>query len=527
MKTLGGIPFFIGQFKIQMGGKLLPDHPKRVPGIIVERNCSRLHFLHACRWGAYGKRGDGFGHWVPDGTPIGYYEVIYEDGSSAAVPIVYGHDVRDWWSVWDKMKPCPSSTVVWTGTNDHLETRREVSPDFPPLRLFHTAWTNPRPDLAVTSIDVVSVDAVPAPFCVAITAQCAPQRYDGALDWSRDGAWLASAHGDGSIRLWKSDGTPGGVLAADSKGVRGHKGPVNALAFSPDGKRLVSVGQDGTLRLWRIADEKLLAVHNVLNGVPVTAVDWSPDGTRIVAGFENGLRLWDGDTKLVSTLDEHVGTVSSVAFSPDSKMFFVGGLGRVAANPENDIIVGVRFWRGPTGQPLHVLYGHSRPVTSVAWSRDGQQGISASRDGSIRLWGTDETPGPVISEPGRVFTALATTPKGASIAVASADGEVRIHVGEGKPPRIERAEESGQPGYAVSVVFSPDGKQFAWLTNNETIYVTNLEGEATLTFGKKDEKKGEILDAQRAQRLKDLAAELKQLNVKPAEIEKLLDDQIK
>lgn len=71
-----------------------------------------------------------------------------------------------------------------------------------------------------------------------------------ALIWqvafSPDGRWLASAGGDGALRLWDAAG--GGQLASAAA----HPNGAACLAFHPRGERLASGGLDGVLRIWRL-----------------------------------------------------------------------------------------------------------------------------------------------------------------------------------------------------------------------------------------------------------------------------------
>ncbi|MFC6285413.1 BTAD domain-containing putative transcriptional regulator [Nocardioides sp. GCM10027113] len=66
------------------------------------------------------------------------------------------------------------------------------------------------------------------------------------LAFDAAGTRLASAHADGTIRLWDPRaGTRALVLGADDD-------PIERVSFSPDGSRLLSVGESGLARVWAL-----------------------------------------------------------------------------------------------------------------------------------------------------------------------------------------------------------------------------------------------------------------------------------
>ncbi|MGH3659439.1 MAG: WD40 repeat domain-containing protein, partial [Micromonosporaceae bacterium] len=74
------------------------------------------------------------------------------------------------------------------------------------------------------------------------------------LAFSGDGTRLATAGGDGTVRVW--DPRTGEQLLV----LRGHKGSVISVAFSPDGSRLASAGADGTVRIWALDLDDLVEI---------------------------------------------------------------------------------------------------------------------------------------------------------------------------------------------------------------------------------------------------------------------------
>jgi WD40 repeat protein len=46
----------------------------------------------------------------------------------------------------------------------------------------------------------------------------------------------------------------------------------------------------------------------------------------------------------------------------------------------------VKVWDSHTGAFVRSFRGHTGPVTSVAFSRDGRLLISGSQDGTVKVW---------------------------------------------------------------------------------------------------------------------------------------------
>jgi WD40 repeat protein len=166
----------------------------------------------------------------------------------------------------------------------------------------------------------------------------------------------------------------------------GHTDTVDAVAFSPDGKFVLTGSLDNTAKLWDAATGAEVRTFSGHTG-PVESVAFSPDGKYVLTGSrDKTAKLWDAATgALVQTFYDPTNVVRtsvelkrsnhSMAFSPDGKYV-------LTASDDGT----PKLWDAATGALVRTFSGHTNIVRSVAFSPDGNYVLTGGLDDTARLW---------------------------------------------------------------------------------------------------------------------------------------------
>jgi WD40 repeat protein len=146
----------------------------------------------------------------------------------------------------------------------------------------------------------------------------------------------------------------------------------------------------------------LLTIHGHVGSIITVA--FSPDGKRIVVGgHQDTAVVWDAQTgaellTLRGPMNKgHDVLIVASIFSPDGKRILTAG-NDDHVPPSKDLHTTAEVWDAQTGQALFSLKGHRMPITSIAVSADGRYILTGSYDSSMKKW--DSRTGELVSNVG-------------------------------------------------------------------------------------------------------------------------------
>ena len=280
--------------------------------------------------------------------------------------------------------------------------------------------------------------------------------------FSPDGRWLASAHGDGFVRIWDTQDFDLRFT------VTGHTSEANSVAWSPDSRRLATAGNDGTARvhdLFHGGTEEVAIVSGRDTAGGLAAVKFSPDGRRIMTGdwSVTSVQVWDvretagGEWANIRSVPSPAGAGLG-SFLPDGRGILVtepaGGIG--VLDPES----GERKASLEVGEtPNHWV--------RLATSPDGST-LAAAGQGSATLWDLDtgELVGEVAATDRSFVIDLAWDRGSEHLAIAhDADGQAAVTVVDRTGKAVaDFRDEDGTLAWVSSVTFIGEGEELVMST---------------------------------------------------------------
>jgi len=226
--------------------------------------------------------------------------------------------------------------------------------------------------------------------------------------------------------------------------LRGHGGPVRAVAVSPDGQRAVSGSFDTSVIVWSLASnnaEKALRFHEGA----VNAVAFLKDGRIATAGEDGRIAIWRlGEDTPMKVLAGHRGPVVSLAVSSDGAWLASGAWDKTA-----------RLW-SLNREESRVLEGHQQNVNAVAFTPDASALVTAGYDASLRIWPITRSDAPTIVTLPAPLNAVVVAGDG-EILAGAANGSVYIFSPSGKP----NGEVKGGDTPITALALAPNGRWIA------------------------------------------------------------------
>jgi WD40 repeat protein len=253
------------------------------------------------------------------------------------------------------------------------------------------------------------------------------------------------------------------------------------VAFNPKNRYIIASGSwDNTVRFWDIENEQEIESYPQKKHRDIVwGVAFSPDGKYVAsASKDKTIKLWNlVDGQELKTFEGHTDSVYSVAFSPDKKSKSI-----VSGSDDNT----VKLWDigdldaksnhcpNPTIRENvpQTFTGHTDSVVSVVFSKDGAKIVSASKDGTARIWQR------LSQQPyhGNRITSISSDKK--NIASAGADCTIKLWNLDGT---LKKTLE-GHAEIVSRVVFSPDGRYIASASHDRLVILWSAKGERLSTF---------------------------------------------
>lgn len=239
-----------------------------------------------------------------------------------------------------------------------------------------------------------------------IRASAEKETINSRLFASRDGSRVAFKKSLIGVYLWEDQEQRNEILSDYA-----------LLALSPDGELIACWVDNGDLvRIWSVSKEDFVDEFFIPTGEDISAAAYSEDGRLLVIAMRSGrVQVRDAMSQQVLHSLRLGGTIYKIAISPDSQWIAgvisngrinVCGIGEdptdweidensplsvVFAHDQRTLAVGlfdgtVSLWSLACRRRVASMRGHASAIGSVSFSNDDSLLISASADGTAKIW---------------------------------------------------------------------------------------------------------------------------------------------
>lgn len=348
--------------------------------------------------------------------------------------------------------------------------------------------------------------------------------------YSPDGRHFAAGSSDLTVRVW--DAHTGRLLCATEPFLGHEMNPSVSCAFSPDGRRVVAAASDiGLFEGLKVFDAETgreVATLGRQEG-PVKFCLYSHDGQTILSAAGPDVTLWDARTfKRKGRLPGGAGNVTAWTQSPDGTRLFTsasspslpwhpsegtlwdlrkgrrlsswpeprGTVHAAEFSPEGRRLIlalgfsffGQSFTQGTlklvdasSYAEIREWNGHSNTIQSCHFSPDGEAVLTASADGTLRVWNPGAPVSPALPRHRDKVGSCVFAPDGRRLASASASplAPAQLKMWDGTTGELVAEWEGGADGTTVCA-FSPDGQYLISGTHENVLKVWRVSDQTPL-----------------------------------------------